>query len=101
MKNYKERNMIAIEAIENTLKELDINYHKPLIALLTEYDKKLKTQDNSAALFNSLAHKIPMCILENKLKIPKEVTELIATLNSLLAKEPSSFLAATFCGFKL
>ena len=83
MKNAKKEN---IEVIENTLKKLDINYHKPLIKLLNEYLKKLNTQENYVPLINSLINKIPICILENKLKVPNEVNELMKTLNLALYK---------------
>ncbi|SFC37180.1 bacteriocin immunity protein [Clostridium uliginosum] len=83
MKNSKEKSIKAINAIENTLKNLDINYHKPLIDLLNEYNNKLNTQDNHVPLITSLVNKISWCILENNLKVPPEVSELIGTLNSL------------------
>lgn len=86
MKNSKEKNTKAIEAIENTLNKLDIKQHKPLINLLNEYKEKLNTQDNCIPLLNSLKNKISMCILKNNLKVPKEVSELLVTLNSLNTK---------------
>lgn len=86
MKKPKEKDKRAIEAIEATLIKLDINYHKPLIDLLNEYNNKLKTQDNYVPLITSLEKKISICILENNLKIPTEVSKLIQTLNSLKTK---------------
>ena len=86
MKNSKEKNTKAIEAIENTLNKLDIKQHKPLINLLNEYKEKLNTQDNCMPLLNSLKNKISMCILKNNLKVPNEISELLVTLNSLNTK---------------
>lgn len=86
MENSKEKNAKAIEAIENTLNKLDIKQHKPLINLLNEYKENLNTQDNCMPLLNSLKNKISMCILKNNLKVPKEVSELLVTLNSLNTK---------------
>ena len=89
MKKPKEKDkraIKAIEAIEDTLIKLDINYHKPLIDLLNEYNNKLNTQDNYVPLINSLGKKFSMCILENNFKIPTEVTKLIQTLSSLKTK---------------
>lgn len=91
MKNSKEKNTEAIEAIENTLKKLDIKQHKPLIDLLNEYKNKLNTQDNYVPLLNSLTGKISMCILKNNLKAPKEVSELVGILNSLKTKYNLNF----------
>ena len=86
MKNSTEKNMKAINAIEDTLKKLDINYHKPLIDLLNEYINKLNTKDNCVPLLTSLVNKMSMCILENNLKVPAEVNELIKNLSSLKTK---------------
>lgn len=86
MKNSIEKNIKAINAIENTLKKLDITYHKPLINLLNEYTNKLNTKDNCIPLITSLVNKMSMCILENNLKVPTEVNELIQTLSSLKTK---------------
>jgi hypothetical protein len=86
MKNSKEKIIKATEAIENTLKKLDINYHKPLVDLLNEYTNKLNTQDNYVPLVKSLKNKISMCILVNNLKVPNEVNQLLITLNSLQPK---------------
>lgn len=98
MKNSKEKSkraIKAIEAIENTLKKLDVNYHKPLIDLLNEYKNKLNTQENEVPLLRSLINKISMCVLVNKLKVPKEVSELIGTLNKLFYSNPAVFLKNT------
>lgn len=86
MKNSIEKNIKAINAIEKTLKKLDINYHKPLISLLNEYNNKLNTKDNCVPLITSLVNKMSMCILKNNLKVPTEVNELIQTLSSLKSK---------------
>lgn len=86
MKN-NQKNLEAIKAIENTLKALDSKQHKALINLLNEYKNKLiNTGDNCVPLITKLQGKISMCVLQNNLKIPKEVTELIVTLNSLKTK---------------
>lgn len=54
-----------------------------LIDLLNEYKIKLNTKDNCVPLITSLVNKMSMCILENNLKVPNEVNELIQTLSSL------------------
>lgn len=84
MNNSTEK---AINAIENTLKKLDINYHKPFIDLLNEYNNKLKnTQDNCLPLITSLVNKMSICILENNLEVPTEIIELRQTLSLLHTK---------------
>ncbi|WP_084297805.1 bacteriocin immunity protein [Sporolactobacillus laevolacticus] len=77
------------------MKHCDPNEHKSLIDLLTEYKHELSTQVNDVPLLNSLINKISWCILENDLKAPKEVTELVRTLNVLLYKDPTVFLINT------
>ena len=91
-KEKSKRDIKTIKAIENTLKKLDVNYHKPLIDLLNEYNNKLDTEDNYVTLLNSLINKIYMCISKNNLKVPKEVSELMRTLNILFYTHPSVFL---------
>ncbi|UZW14491.1 bacteriocin immunity protein [Clostridium pasteurianum] len=86
-----KNNQKNLEAIKNTLKNLDSNQHKPLINLLNEYKDKLVTEDNCIPLLNSLEGKISMCILKNNLKVPNEVSKLIRTLNSLKTKYNVNF----------
>jgi hypothetical protein len=81
----ESREMKAIDAIETTLIALDVNYHKPLIDILNEYNKRLKVNKEYVSL-GKLKSKISWCILQNKLKVPPEVSELMTTLTSLQSK---------------
>lgn len=84
-----KRTAKIIEALSLMEERCDPAQHQALIDLIHNYKEQLNTNENITPILNHLMGDLSTCILDNHLKAPKEITELIQTLHQLGRKDPS------------
>jgi uncharacterized protein Yka (UPF0111/DUF47 family) len=84
-----KRTAKVIEALNLMEERCDPTQHQALIDLIHDYKGQLSTNDNITPILNHLMKDLSTCILDNHLKAPKEITELIQTLHKLARKDTS------------
>jgi hypothetical protein len=84
-----KRTAKTIEALNLLEERCDPAQHQTLIDLIHDYKGQLNTNENITPILSHLMSDISICILDNHLRAPKEVTELIQALHQLVQKDSS------------
>ncbi|EST10260.1 bacteriocin immunity protein [Sporolactobacillus laevolacticus] len=84
-----KRTAKAIELLNWIEGKCDPSQHQPLIDLFHDYKRQLNTNDNKTTILAHFTSDLSACILENHLKAPKEISDLIQAFSKLIHKDLS------------
>ena len=80
--------LTLISDIKFTLTKLDPTVHQPLIDILIDSCNKLEADtENYQSLINPFISKVELCVSENNLSVPKEVSELVKSFSAFLPEK--------------